>query len=150
MGLNEAHRFSWCGKTWNQHEGHLGRWMVGWMDVKDGHFCWQKKWCQGKRAGKFPAPHHLRVFFLLLIQVALGIPVPRNWCELPGVQIGEFCWTPPPSTKLSYNFRSPLQKNLWNGLNSQFFFGSKCHLDLKEMIPAIFPPFLTCIIYIYN
>lgn len=32
MGLNEARRFSWCGKTWNQHEGHLGRWMVGWMD----------------------------------------------------------------------------------------------------------------------
>lgn len=81
--------------------------------------------------------------FLSLIQVALGIPVPRNWCELPGVQIGEFCWTPPPSLQLSYNFRSPLQKNLWNGLNSHFFL-SKCHL--KEMIPAIFPPFLTCVI----
>ena len=39
--------------------------MVGWMDVKDGHFCWQTKWCQGKRAGKFPAPHHLKVFFVV-------------------------------------------------------------------------------------
>ena len=73
MGLNEARRVSVDAVNLKSTRRTSGRWMVGWMDfVKDGNVCWQKKWCQGKRAGKFPGPHHLKVFFVVVDSGCLG------------------------------------------------------------------------------
>lgn len=148
MGLNEARRVSVDAVKPEISTKDIWEdgWLDGWMDfVKDGNVCWPQKWCQGKRAGKFPAPHHLKVFFCVVDSGCLGysctselvrVAWRANWRVLLN----------PACNKIIIQLPEPPPEKSLEQIEFSFFL-SKCHL--KEMIPAIFPPF-SHLYYIYN